>query len=84
MLALLAAPAAHAFTMDDQTNTNGDGTAKFSDPNDRLTSKFGNGSGQTVIKQGNTTLQFGVQPRSQGQRYDFNSQFDRYNAGSAR
>ena len=71
-LALLAAPAAHAFTIDDQSNTNSDGSARYADPDARFS---GSGNGQTTIQQGNTTLRFG-QPQSFEQRYDPNRMFN--------
>jgi hypothetical protein len=72
-LALLAAPAAHAFTIDDQSNTNSDGTARYVDPDARFS---GSGNGQTTIQQGNTTLRFGGQQGSFDQRYNPNRMFD--------
>ena len=72
-LALLAAPAAHAFTIDDQSNTNTDGTARYVDPDARFS---GSGTGQTTIQQGNTTLRFGGQQGSFDQRYNPNRMFD--------
>ena len=36
LLAAPAAPAAHAFTIDDQSNTNNDGTARYTDPDARF------------------------------------------------
>ena len=71
-LALLAAPAAHAFTIDNQSNTNSDGTARYTDPDARFSNP---GNGQTTIQQGNTTFRFGQQG-SFGQRYDSNRMFD--------
>jgi hypothetical protein len=70
-LAVLAAPAAHAFTMDTQSNTNADGSARYTDPDSRLT---GSGDGQTTLRQGNTTLQFGNRPTFE-QRYDNSRMF---------
>jgi hypothetical protein len=72
-LALLAAPAAHAFTIDDQSNTNSDGSARYSDPDARFSNS---GSGQTTIQQGNTTIRFGGQQGSFNQRYNPNRMFD--------
>ncbi|HEY4982406.1 MAG TPA: hypothetical protein VII24_10850 [Pseudolabrys sp.] len=72
-LALAAAPVAHAFTFDDQSNTNSDGSAKYVDP-DRQGSRFGTGGG-TTLRQGNTTFQFGPQ-RSFDQRYNNDRMFD--------
>lgn len=73
-LALLAAPAANAFTFDNQSNVNADGSARYVDPDSQFS---GSASGQTTIQSGNTTLRFGSQ--SQGtfdQRYDPNRLFD--------
>ena len=56
-LAVLVAPAAHAFTIDQQSNTTSNGSARYSDPDERFS---GSGSGQT-IQQGNTTIRFGGQ-----------------------
>jgi parvulin-like peptidyl-prolyl isomerase len=74
-LALLAAPAAHAFTIEDQSNTNSNnnGAARYSDPDARFS---GSGNGQTTIQQGNTTLRFGGQQGSFDQRYNPNRMFD--------
>jgi hypothetical protein len=75
-LPLLAAPnfvgLAHAFTLDNQSNTNSDGSAKYVDP-DAQVSRFGTGPG--TIKQGNTTIQFGSQ-RSFDQRYNADRMFE--------
>jgi hypothetical protein len=71
-LAVLAAPAAQAFTMDNNSNTNTDGSARYTDPDERFS---GNGNGQTKMRQGNTTLQFGSRPSFE-QRYDNNQMFD--------
>lgn len=71
-LAVLVAPAAHAFTIDQQSNTTANGAARYSDPDERFS---GSGSGQT-IQQGNTTIRFGGQPQSFDQRYDPNQFFD--------
>ena len=71
-LAVLAAPVAHAFTIDDQSNTAPSGGARYTDPDERFS---GNGPAQT-IQQGNTTLRFGGQQGSFDQRYDPNQMFD--------
>jgi hypothetical protein len=71
-LVTLAAPAARAFTMDDQSNTNSDGSARYTDPDQRLS---GSRNGQTTIQQGDTTLQFGGQTGSFDQRYDNSRMF---------
>ena len=79
-LALLAAPLfvglAQAFTIEEQGSvSNGDGgRSAIADPDARV-SRFGSGNGQSTFKQGNSTLQFGVQP-SFNQRYDNNRMFD--------
>ena len=73
-LMLAGIPLAHAFTMEDVPNTKSDGSARYADPDERFTgSSFKNG--QTTIKQGNTTFQFG-QPQSFDQRYNANSFFN--------
>lgn len=59
-LAVLAAPAAHAFTLDNQSNSNADGSAKFYDPDDRLQSRFGGTNDGRTVRDGNTGLQFGT------------------------
>lgn len=69
-LALLAAPAAHAFTIENQGATDQAAAARL-DP-DR---KFSSDNAQSTIKQGNTTLQFGARPAF-NQRYDSNRLFD--------
>ena len=72
-LALSAAPAAHAFTIDDQSNTNSDGTARYTDPDEQFS---GSGSGQTTLQQGNTTFRFGGQQGSVDQNFNSNRIFD--------
>ena len=63
---VLAAPA-QAFTFENQTTVSGNSSANYDNP---AQSRFSSGdrSGQTTIKQGNTTLQFGGQ-RQSDQRY---------------
>lgn len=77
-LALLAAPlfarSAQAFTIDDKSNTNSDGSAKYLDPGAPV-SRFGSDNGQITIKRGNTTLQFGPAQRSIDQRYNNDHMF---------
>jgi hypothetical protein len=70
-LAVLAAPAAHAFTIEDQSNTNSNGAARYTDPDARF-SGFGSA---TTIQQGNTTIRYGGQTGSFDQRYDQNRMF---------
>jgi len=71
-IVVLAAPAAHAFTMDSQSNTTSNGAARYSDPDAQFS---GAGTGQTTIRQGNATFQFG-QPQSFDQRYNAGQFFD--------
>ncbi|HEX3708642.1 MAG TPA: hypothetical protein VHV56_02010 [Pseudolabrys sp.] len=82
--ALMAAPAAHAFTVENQDSSgasnmflNGPGTS--ADPDDKLTSGFG--SGKSTFKSGDTTIRFGSQG-SFDQRYDSNSMFKQYDSGN--
>jgi len=72
-LALLAAPAAHAFTIEGQSNTDSDGMARYTNPDARFS---GTGTGQTTLQEGNTTLRFGTQQGSFNQRYDPSRMFD--------
>ena len=83
LAALGAAPTAQAFTIQD---SNGSSVgAGFMDldkpaaPPDRLGtgSRFDSENGQSTMKQGNTTFQFGSQ-RSFDQRYNTNNLFDPY------
>lgn len=67
------ATAARAFTFDNTTNTNSDGSAKYTDPD----SKFSNGgNGQTKYNFGNTTLQFGRQRSLNDERYNTDRYFN--------
>ena len=72
-LALLAAPAAHAFTIEGQSNTDSDGTARYTSPDARF---LGTGTGQTTLQEGNATLRFGTQQGSFNQRYNPSQMFD--------
>ncbi len=72
MLAMLAPPAAQAFTMDNQANSNANGSARYTDPDEQFS---GSGDGQTVIRQGNTSIQFG-QGQSFDQRYSTDRMFN--------
>jgi hypothetical protein len=71
-LVLLAAPAARAFTIDNQSNSNADGSARYTDPDARFS---GSADGKTVIRQGNTTFQFG-NSRSFDQKYNADRMFN--------
>ena len=73
-LLVLAAPAAKAFTLDQQSNTKADGGARYTDPDERFDGSSSN-SGQKTFKNGNTTFQFGS-PQSFDQKYDQNRYFD--------
>ena len=67
-LALLAVPKAQAFTIDDKSNTNADGSAKFSDPDSRFSSSGSNGN--TVYRNGPMSLQFGTQRPGSDRNYN--------------
>ena len=80
-VALAAAPAAQAFTIEDQggSASGGSGFKDLDIPkvqNGPADSRFNSG-GPTTIKQGNTTFQFGSQ-RSFEQRYNTDNLFDPY------
>jgi hypothetical protein len=81
--ALYCVPAAQAFTIENQGGASGGqgflDLDKPAAPPDRLApvSRFGNENGQTTVKQGNTTFQFGQQ-RSFNERYNTNNMFDPY------
>lgn len=68
-LSLLAAPQARAFTIDDQSNAPVGGSARYTDPDQRLTGDS-NKYGTTIYKQGNTSLQFGTQRQFDDQKYN--------------
>src|SRR5664279_54237 len=73
-LMLLAAPAAHAFTIDNQANTKNDGSARYTDPDENFSGSGNNG--QATIREGNTTLRFGGQSQSFDQRFDPSRMFN--------
>jgi hypothetical protein len=62
MLVFLAVPAARAFTFDNQSSTNFDGTPKFADP-DEAVENFGRGG--STLGQNGPSFQFGVQRSGQ-------------------
>ena len=72
-LAVLAAPAAHAFTIDTQSNTNSNGSRALHRSRRALLRLR---QRPDTIQQGNTTIRFGGQPQSFDQRYDPNRMFD--------
>jgi len=73
-LVIVAAPAANAFTMDKQGNTNANGGARYTDPDEQFDSSS-SGTGMKTFRNGNATFQFGSQPSFE-QRYDQNRLFD--------
>jgi hypothetical protein len=73
-VSVLAASAAQAFTFDNTTNTNSDGSARYTDPDERF-SGTGSNNGQTTIKQGGTTLQFGTQRPGADRNFNTDSMF---------
>ena len=82
LAALGAVPAAQAFTIEGSGGrAGGQGFMdldKPAAPPDRLgTSRLDGANGQSTMKQGNTTFQFGSQ-RSFDQRYNTNNLFDPY------
>ncbi len=80
---LTAVSVAHAFTIEDQGGASGGrGYVDLDKPAaapDRLApvSPFNTDNGQTTVKQGNSTFQFGQQ-RSFNERYNSNNLFDPY------
>jgi len=83
LVALCAASGAQAFTFENQAGPSGgqgfkdtDNTATVPDRHVPV-SPFGSTNGQTTVKQGNTTLQFGGQ-RSFGDRYNSDNIFNPY------
>jgi len=72
---LAAASAAHAFTIDNQSNTHSDGSARYTDPDEQF-SGTGTGNNQTILRQGDATLRFGGNQGSFDQRYNANQVFD--------
>lgn len=83
-LSLATAPAAQAFQFQDADGSAASAPRNFLDlgktpaATDKPGSKFG--GDKTTFGDGNFSMQFGGE-RSFDQRYDFNSQFDRYSPG---
>jgi hypothetical protein len=81
--AVFGVSAAQAFTVQDSNGpVGGQGYIDFDKPGaapDRMApvNRFGNENGQTTIKQGNGTFQFGAQ-QSFGQRYNTDNIFNPY------
>jgi len=73
-LSVLAASAAQAFTIDNQSGTNSDGSAKYTDPDSRFSNGGSNGPSQ--YKFGNTTLRFGNQLAGPQERYNNDRMFN--------
>jgi len=67
------APAAHAFTIDNQSSNSGSGGARYADPDEQFSNS---GNGLSTYHLGDTTVQFGGQPQSFDQRYNSNRMFD--------
>ena len=82
LAALYVAPGAKAFTIEDQAGSSGgqgylDLDKPTSQDRNLPVSRFGTENGQTTIKQGNTTFQFGQQ-RSFSDRYNTDNIFNPY------
>jgi hypothetical protein len=71
-LILWTVPAARAFTIDNQSNTNADGSARYADPETHFDTSS---DGKTTFRQGNTTFQFG-QSQSFDQKYNADRMFN--------
>lgn len=84
-LSLAMAPAAQAFQFQNADGSTAGAPRNFLDlgqtpaASDRPASKFSND--KTTFGDGNFSVQFGGGERSFHQRYDFDSQFDRYSPG---
>ena len=74
-LALSAASVAQAFTIDDQSASASANAARLADPAARLSGN-GNNDGTTVIRNGNTTLQFGNQQRGADRYFNTERMFN--------
>lgn len=73
-LALMAAPVAHAFTLDSNANTGSNGAARYTDPDEQFS---GSGSGPgTTIHNGNATFQFGAANQQSDDHASINRMFD--------
>ena len=87
-VAMLAAPAAHAFTVENQDSAGAKSQDFFyqgkpvpQDPDDQINSRFS--GGQSSYQLGNSTLQFGSRP-SFNERYNPNRIFEQYDMGGGR
>jgi hypothetical protein len=74
-LALLAVPAAHAFTLDGNANTTPSGTPRFTDPDEQFSGTSTGGS-TTTYRQGTTTFRFGNSNSQMDDRASVNRMFD--------
>jgi hypothetical protein len=86
--ALAAAPAAHAFTVENQDSGGAKSQDFFyqgkptpQDPDDQVKSRFGGGQGS--VQMGDSTLQFGARP-SFNERYNPSAIFNQYDMGGGR
>jgi hypothetical protein len=71
-LSLLAAPAAHAFTIEGESATNSDASARYADPKNRFSDPK---DGKTLYENGNTSIKFG-NGNSLDQNYNPRSMFE--------
>ncbi len=86
--AVAAAPAAHAFTVENQDSGGAksqdflyQGKVAPQDPDDQVKSRFG--GGQSSYQFGNSSLQFGARP-SFNERYNPSTIFNQYDMGGGR
>jgi hypothetical protein len=75
-LSVMAASAAQAFTIDDQSNTTSNGAARYADPDSRFSNSSTGSNGQSVYKSGNMTFQFGNQRPTSDSRYNTDRMFN--------
>ena len=79
--ALLAVPAAQAFTFESTTGDSASaealapGAKPYADPTDRLNTRTFDDNGKTVVQQGGVTMQFGHE-RSFNEKYNPSNLFD--------
>jgi hypothetical protein len=74
-LSVLAASAAQAFTIDNQSGTNSDGSAKYTDPDSRFSNGGSSNSGPKY-NFGNATVQFGTGVPGPQERYNTDRMFN--------
>jgi hypothetical protein len=73
-LGLALAGSAQAFTIDNQSGTNADGSAKFADPDSRFSGDGANGA-PTTYRNGNMSLQFGARGTHPDRDYNTDQMF---------